>query len=110
MTWRQLEAGRVLAPTRKVYRTLEAAGSWESTCTNKEGVQNFGGSWKLGEYLHQQGRCTQLWRQLEAGRVLAPTRKMYRTEEKRLKTIQQKFTNDEYSLDGRSIAAVTNKK
>ena len=39
------------------------------------------------------------WRQLEAGRVLAPTRKVYRTKEKRLQTIQQKFTNDEYSLE-----------
>ena len=37
-------------------------------------------------------------RQLEAGEVLAPTRKAYRTKEKRLKTIQQKFTDDEYSL------------
>ena len=37
-------------------------------------------------------------RQLEAGGVLAPTRKVYRTKEKRLKTIQQKFTDDEYSL------------
>ena len=35
-------------------------------------------------------------RQLEAG---APTRKAYRTKEKRLKTIQQKFTDDEYSLE-----------
>ena len=38
-------------------------------------------------------------RQLEAGGVLAPTRKVYRTKEKRLKTIQQKFTDDEYSLE-----------
>ena len=38
-------------------------------------------------------------RQLEAGGVLAPTRKAYRTKEKRLKTIQQKFTNDEYSSE-----------
>ena len=38
-------------------------------------------------------------RQLEAGGILAPTRKAYRTEEKRLKTIQQKFTNGEYSLE-----------
>ena len=38
-------------------------------------------------------------RQLEAGGVLAPTRKGYRTKEKRLKTIQQKFTNGEYSLE-----------
>ena len=38
-------------------------------------------------------------RQLEAGGVLAPTRKAYRTKEKRLKTIQQKFVNDEYSLE-----------
>ena len=37
-------------------------------------------------------------RQLEAGGVPAPTRKAYRTKEKRLKTIQQKFTDDEYSL------------
>ena len=38
-------------------------------------------------------------RQLEAGGVLAPTRKAYRTKEKRLNTIQQKFTDDEYSLE-----------
>ena len=38
-------------------------------------------------------------RQLEAGGVLAPTRKAYRTKVKRLKTIQQKFTNSEYSLE-----------
>ena len=38
-------------------------------------------------------------RQLEAGGVLAQTRKAYRTKEKRLKTIQQKFTNDKYSLE-----------
>ena len=38
-------------------------------------------------------------RQLEAGGVLAPTRKAYRTKEIRLKTTQQKFTNDEYSLE-----------
>ena len=38
-------------------------------------------------------------RQLEAGEVLAPTRKAYRAKEKRLKTIQQKFTNNEYSLE-----------
>ena len=38
-------------------------------------------------------------RRLEAGGVLAPTRKVQRTKEKRLKTIQQKFTNDEYSLE-----------
>ena len=38
-------------------------------------------------------------RQLEVGGVLAPTRKAYRTKEKRLKSIQQKFTNDEYSLE-----------
>ena len=37
-------------------------------------------------------------RQLEAEGILAPTRKVYRTKEKRLKTIQQKFTDDEYSL------------
>ena len=37
--------------------------------------------------------------QLEAWRVLALTRKAYRTKEKRLKTIQQKFTNDECSLE-----------
>ena len=37
--------------------------------------------------------------QLEAGGVLAPTKKAYRTKEKRLKTIQQKFTNDKYSLE-----------
>ena len=36
--------------------------------------------------------------QLEAGGVLAPTRKAYRTKEKRL-NIQQKFTNSEYSLE-----------
>ena len=45
-------------------------------------------------------------RQLEAGGVLAPTRKAYRTKEKRLKTIQQKFTDDEYSL-GRAWASPT---
>ena len=38
-------------------------------------------------------------KQLEAGGVLAPTRKANRTKEKRLKTIQQKLTNDEYSLE-----------
>ena len=38
-------------------------------------------------------------KQVEAGGVLAPTRKAYRTKEKRLKTIQQKFTNDKYSLE-----------
>ena len=32
-------------------------------------------------------------RQLEAGVVFALTRKVYRTKEKRLKTIQRKFTN-----------------
>ena len=37
-------------------------------------------------------------RQLETGGVLAP-RKAYRTKEKRLKTIQQKFTIEEYSLE-----------
>ena len=37
-------------------------------------------------------------RQLEAGGVLAP-RKAYRTKEKRPKTIQQKFTIEEYSLE-----------
>ena len=37
--------------------------------------------------------------QLEAGGVLAPTRKAYRTKEKRLRIIQQKFTNGKYSLE-----------
>ena len=39
------------------------------------------------------------FRQLEAGGVLAPTRKAHRTQEKMLKTIQQKSTNDKYSLE-----------
>ena len=37
--------------------------------------------------------------QLETGGVVAPTRRVFRHKEKRLKTIQEKFLNNEYSLD-----------
>ena len=37
--------------------------------------------------------------ELEAGGVVAPTRRMFTQKEKRLKTIQEKFSNNEYSLD-----------
>ena len=38
-------------------------------------------------------------RQLEAGGVVAPTRRVFRLKEKRLRTIQEKFANNEYTLD-----------
>ena len=47
----------------------------------------------------EQGATEVTLRQLEAGGVLPPTRKVYRTKEKRLKIIKQKFTNGEYSLE-----------
>ena len=37
--------------------------------------------------------------QLEAGGVVAPTRRVFRHKEKRLKTIQETFLNNKYSLD-----------
>ena len=37
--------------------------------------------------------------QLETGGVVEPTRRVFRQKEKRLKTIQEKFSNNEYSLD-----------
>ena len=47
----------------------------------------------------EQAATEMTLRQLKAGGVLVPTRKAYRTKEKRMKTIQQKFTNGEYSLE-----------
>ena len=37
--------------------------------------------------------------QLAAGGVVEPTRQVFRQKEKRLKAIQEKFSNNEYSLD-----------
>ena len=45
--------------------------------------------------------------QLEAGGVVEPTRRVFRQKEKRLKTIQEKFSNNEYSLD-EYISALSN--
>lgn len=44
--------------------------------------------------------------QLEAGGVVAPTRRVFRQKEKRLKTIQE-FLNNEYALD-EYISALSN--
>ncbi len=38
-------------------------------------------------------------RQLEAGGVVAPTCRVFRLKEKRLKTIQEKFSNNDYTLE-----------
>ena len=45
--------------------------------------------------------------QLEVGVVAAPTRRVFRQKEERLKTIQQKFMSDEYSSD-EYISALSN--
>ena len=37
-------------------------------------------------------------RQLQSGGVVIPIRKVFRLKERRLKTIQQKFSNTEYTL------------
>ena len=56
--------------------------------------------YELVEFFKTEQAATQVTvRQLETGGVLAPTRKAHITKEKRLKTNQQKFINDEYSLE-----------
>ena len=54
---------------------------------------------KVDLFRTEQAATEVALKQLEAGRLFAPTRKVYRTKEKRLKTIQQKFTNDKSSLE-----------
>ena len=61
--------------------------------------QNLLNMYKIVELFKTEQAATEVsLLQLEAGGVVAPTRRVFRQKEKRLKTIQEKLSNSEYSL------------
>ena len=70
---------------------------------------SFGNSFKEDPLFTEQAATEVSSLQLEAGGAVAPKRRVFRQKQKRLKTIQEKFSNNHYSLDEHTcISALSN--